>query len=82
VSVLLCSPYAAEAINICTSGGRMILHDAIIHCIDSDIVLAIADMVDVNMTDGDGKMPLHYVVKSLKPIYVSILLNHMADVMV
>jgi len=82
VSVLLRSPYAAEAVNIQNGSGKTVLHDAVIHCTDTDTVLVIADKADVNMRDGDGKTPLHYAVQCLKPRYVSILLNRMADVSV
>jgi len=71
VSVLLRSPYAVEAVNIRNGSGKTVLHDAIIHCTDTDTVLAIAVKADVNMRDGDGKTPLHYAVQSLKDMSAS-----------
>jgi len=80
-SVLLHNPYAMEAVNNCIShNDRTVLHDAILHGQNSDTVLAIAKMANVNLADCNGKMPLHYAVASQNPSYVCILLDCKADV--
>jgi len=50
MSVLLHSPYAADAVNICSSHhGTTVLHDAIIHGQNSKTILAKAEMANVNL---------------------------------
>jgi len=81
MSILLRSPYAAEAVNIHSShNGTTVLHDAILHGQNSDTVRAIAKMANVNLPDHKGKTPLHYAVASSNPSNVRILLDCMADV--
>jgi len=52
--LLLRSRYAKEAVKICNDQGTTVLHDAIARSAHRDIVLAIADMADVNLIDRDG----------------------------
>jgi len=79
--VLLCSPYAAKAVNIRSSyHGTTVLHDAIIHGRNSNTVRAIAKMANVSLPDLHGKTPLHYAITASNPNYVCILLHRMADV--
>jgi len=81
MSVLLRNPYAMEAVNICSChSDTTVLHDAIFHGQNSDTVLAIAKMANVNLPDRNGKTPLHYAVASQNPSYVRILLDCKADV--
>jgi len=80
--ILLCSPYAADAVNICSSHhGTTVLHDVIIHGQEnSNTVWAIAEMANVNLPNHNGKTPLHYAITASNPSNVSILLDCKADV--